>query len=115
MKLTEEDNKLLEQFPKYTEGGKFVGTREYWKFIFQEETNRDPELHKAFAQLHTDIVDMVIRFCKEHNLTEVDSFIVGADGLKYSREAGKWTCSTDSSMSMHLHDEKDKTPFLFRV
>ena len=103
LQLTEEDKKILDQFPKYDDNKpeSWVGSREYWEFIFGEETNRDPELHKAFSELHKQIVDSVIQFCKKHNL-EVDAFDISADGLLGSREYGEWTCSTDSSMSMYI-------------
>ena len=100
--LTEEDKKILDQFPKYDDNPEnWVGSREYWEFIFSEETNRDTELHKAFSELHKQIVNSVIQFCKKHNL-EVDAFDISADGLLGSRDFGSWQCCTDSSMSMYV-------------
>ena len=122
--FTEEDKKLLERFPEYKGGDHpFVGTRQYWEGVFALETNRDPELHEAFSKLHTDIVDMVIRFCKEHNLKNVDEFHVSADGIMGSREYGEWCPCTDSSMSI-IEAKEDKkmgwtfdreNPFLFEA
>ena len=115
--MNEEDKKILERFPKYKGKGDFVGTRDYWKGVFHLETNRDPELHEAFSKLHTDIVNMVIRFCKEHNLTDVDEFVVGANGLMGSCEFGEWCPCTDSSMSMRKFGEEGQNgnPFLFEI
>lgn len=99
--LTEEEKKALERFPKYD--GKpenWVGSKDYWESIFQTETNRNPELHEAFSELHHKIVNMVIQFCEEHGLEDVDEFYVGADGLSGSYGYHKWTCFTDSSMSL---------------
>ena len=110
--LTEEEKKELEKFPKYD--GKpenWVGSRDYWESIFQTETNRDPELHKAFGELHKNIVDMVIQFCEKHGLEDVDEFHIGADGLSGSYGHGEWTCFTDSSMSINTLI-KDGTRFV---
>ena len=119
--LNEEDRKILEQFPKYDNKPKnWVGSREYWEFIFESEKNRNPELHKAFGELHKKIVDEVIQFCKKYNL-EVQEFHVGADGIRDSRDFGEWTCFTDSSMSMYTNKVYEdgceyidrETPFLY--
>ena len=124
-KLTEEEMKALEKFPNYDEkdATSWVGSREYWESIFATETNRNPELHKAFSELHHKIVDMVIQFCEEHGLEDVDEFCVGADGLSGSYGCHKWQCFTDSSMSMHkLIADKDgwkytdrDNPFLYEI
>lgn len=108
--LTEEEKKELERFPKYdsSKTETWVGSKDYWEAIFETETNRDPELHEAFSKLHEDIVNMVIRFCKEHDLNDVDEFHVGADGIRGSIKYGEWCPCTDSYMSMYnlKHDEK---------
>ena len=106
---TEEDRKILEQFPEYDDKPEhYVGSRDYWESIFHMETNRDPELHEAFSKLHEKIVNEVVMFCKEHNLKDVDEVSIYADGLMGSMEYGEWTPSTDSSMSMYrvVRDEK---------
>ncbi len=103
-----ETEKILEQFPLYD--GKpehYVGSRNYWESIFESESNRDPELHKAFGELHKNIVNMVIQFCKEHNLTNVDEFHISADGIMGSIEFGEWCSCTDSSMSI-IETKKDE-------
>ena len=115
----------IKDYPDYVRGKMlFAGTKEYWRGVFETETNRDPKLHEDFSKLHHDIVDMVIKFCKDHDL-DVEEFSVHADGLLNSKEFGKWTCSTDSSMSMYVpvYDEEAKTswvdrdgdPFLFEI
>lgn len=105
--------KILEQFPEYTGKGEFVGTRQYWEGIFGHETNRDPELHAAFGELHERLVNEVIRFCKEHGLDDVDAFGLGADGLKSSITFGEWCPATDSSMTIYKCGEKK--PFLYEI
>lgn len=122
--FTEEENKILEQFPEYHGEGAFVGTRDYWSSIFETETNRDTKLHEAFSKLHEEIVDKVIQFCKEHDL-DVDEFVVSADGLLGSKDFGKWTCCTDSCMEMRVlkkdeetgmwHVDREGEPFLYEM
>ena len=130
-KLTEEEKKKLEYLPKYDDAHPetWVGSRDYYEAVFETETNRDPELHKDFSKLHKDIVDMVIRFCKDHNLTDVDEFCVSADGLRGSIPHGEWCSCTDSSMSVvkmienpdpaskkHFPELPDREhPFLFEI
>lgn len=104
--MNKKDQQILERFPPYDGNAKnFVGSREYWEGIFEGETNRDPELHRAFGRLHEKIVNEVIAFCKEHRL-EVDEFCVRADGLRGSRDHGEWGPCTDSAMSMHVIKKK---------
>ena len=118
------DEKLLEKFPKYEGDGKFVGTREYWMGVFQNEKNRNPELHEAFAKLHDKLVNEVIQFCKENGLDNIDEVHFHADGLIESVKEGKWEAWTDSSMSLVDVTKDDTTgwmlpdrqhPFLFRA
>lgn len=101
-KLTEEEKKALEKYPKYDDSKPetWEGSRDYYEAVFKLETNRDPELHDAFSDLHEQIVNLVINFCKEHNLTDIDEFHVGADGIKGSIPYGVWCPCTDSSMSI---------------
>ena len=123
--ITEEDKKILEQFPEYDKKPEhYVGSRDYWESIFRSETNRDPKLHEAFSKLHEKIVNEVIMFCKEHNLDNVDEVYIHADGLMGSMSEGEWTCFTDSSMSMIeiKHDEETgwmlpdrEHPFLYEI
>lgn len=69
-KLTEEEKKALEKYPKYDDNKPetWVGSKEYFESIFTMEQNRDPELHEAFSQLHKAIVNMVIQFCENMDL-----------------------------------------------
>ncbi len=101
-KLTEEEKKSLEKYPKYddTKPETWVGSRDYYEAVFETETNRDPELHDAFSDLHEQIVNLVVNFCKEHNLTDVDEFYVSANGIKGSVPYGVWCSCTDSDMSI---------------
>ena len=66
---------------------------------------QDEELDKEFSELHKKIVNEVIAFCKEHNL-EIDEFHLGADGVKWFIQFGKWTPATDSSFSLNRNGEE---------
>ena len=120
--MKKSDKELLAKFPKYDDKPEhWVGSREYWESVFESETNRDPELHKAFGELHTKLVNEVIAFCKEHNL-EVDELSLGIDGIRGSRDFGEWTCCTDSSMAMNVLVGKGRNayvnrekPFLYEI
>ena len=102
----------------------YKNTDRYWNLVFSFETNRDKELHKSFSELHSKIVNEVIDFCKEHNLTDVDEFTISADGLTGSITHGQWCPCTDSSMSMvvlkkdkdtgYMIPDRDK-PFLYEI
>lgn len=131
--LTEKEKKALEELglPKYDKSNAetWIGSEEYYESIFATETNRDPKLHDAFSDLHKQIVNLVIKFCKEHNLTDVDEFCVGADGLQGSIPYGEWCPCTDSNMSIiklvENKEEKSKDlwpmlpdrehPFLYEI
>ena len=121
--MNKKDKKLLEAFHNYEGKGQYVGTRQYWEGVFEDETNRDTKLHEAFRELHTSIVNQVIQFCKKHNL-DVDQFSVGADGLLGSRDFGEWCPCTDSHMEMYIAVKNKKgeyyrvdteKPFLFEI
>lgn len=115
-KLTEEEKNALKQLnlPKYDDSKPetWVGSKDYYEAVFETETNRDPKLHDAFSDLHKKIVNMVIQFCEEHGLKDVDEFYVGADGLSGSYGSHEWLCFTDSYMNMikliENTDEKSK-------
>ena len=118
-----EEIKGLERFPAYDgDPAHWVGSRDYWEAVLAEEKNKDPELHKAFRELHKKIVDMVVAFCKEHDL-EVDEAYVQINGILGSKDYGEWTCATDSSMGMNSIVEGEEgmpyvdrdEPFLYQI
>lgn len=120
IKLTEKDKEMLEQFPEYDNVCEhYVGSREYWENIFQMESNRDPELHTEFGELHEKIVNMVCQFCKENNLNDVDEFYITTNGLSGSIKFGEWCPCTDSSMTVYKKTDENEidreTPFLHQI
>lgn len=122
IEITEADKKLLESLPKYDGKNKYVETRDYWESVFEEELNRDPELHKAFEELHEHIVEEVLNFCREHNITDAYEFNISADGIHpASVKMGLWTAAIDSCMTIYKgHNptgyknliKRDEDPFL---
>ena len=101
--FTESDEKILEQFPHYKRGEIFVGTREYWEGVLMSESNRNPELHTAFSELHEKLVNEIIQFCEKHNLKNVTEVHLFVNGLEESFGHGKWESNTDSSMSLFIN------------
>ena len=123
-KISEKDEKILSQFPKYEKGKPFVGTREYWEGVFSWETNRKPELHAAFSELHHKIVNEVVQFCEKYGLDNITEVHISADGLEESFGYKQWMPCTDSSMSL-IAIKKDaetgwevpdrENPFLYEI
>lgn len=62
-------------------------------------------LHKKFYNLHINIVNQIINFCKENNV-QADNLHLSADCLNESIEYGKWCPYTDSSFSLYNNDEE---------
>lgn len=60
---------------------------------------QDEEITNKFRNLHYEIVNKIISFCKENNIV-VDEFHLNADGLQGSIPYGEWESCTDSSFSM---------------
>ena len=54
--------------------------------------------------LQKELMNTAICFCKERNLTDIDSLSFGADGIQDSIEYGEWTASTDSSLVAHGYE-----------
>lgn len=69
---------------------------------------QDEELNKKFRQFHKDLVNQIIKFCKDNNII-IDEFKLGADMLIPSIEKGEWCSSTDSYFSFlkYSNDYKD--------
>lgn len=60
---------------------------------------QDDDITKKFRDLHYEIVNKIITFCKENNIV-VDEFHLNADGLQGSIQYGEWKSCTDSGFSM---------------
>ena len=60
---------------------------------------QDEEITKKFRDLHTELVNKVISFCKENNII-VDELHLDADCLEDSIKAGSWQSCTDSAFSI---------------
>lgn len=71
---------------------------------------QDEEITKKFRNLHTELVNKVISFCKENNII-VDDFHLNADGLAESILYGSWQSCTDSSFSLIKYSDEFKQVF----
>ena len=63
------------------------------------QTCQDEDLNKAFIDLHHEIVDKIVKFCKDHNL-EIDEAEITVDRIAGSIQYGSWQACTDSTMLM---------------
>lgn len=54
---------------------------------------------EKFKELHIELVNIVINFCKENNI-DVDEFYLNADALHTSINFGKWHPCTDSCFEL---------------
>ena len=88
-------------------------SNECFEFYKESQICQDRELTQKFSDLHTELVNRVIEFCKENKL-ECDAFCLYTDGLLDSRDWGYWTPGTDSSCWFREHPNDDK-PFLHEI
>lgn len=79
-------------------------------FYLKNMENRT-ELEKKWYELHIEIVNKLIAFCKENNLKDVTDINLGIDGVKFSVESGEWTAATDSFLTaMEINRMGDEEP-----
>lgn len=74
---------------------------------------QDEMLTRKFIDLHTQIVDKIIKFCKDNDIN-IDEFHLSADGVMNSIKEGKWMPYTDSSFTLETDLNKHK-PFLLSI
>jgi len=60
---------------------------------------QDDNLTRKFRELHKELVNKIIFFCKENNIS-IDEFHLNADGVDGSIPYGEWQSCTDSGFSM---------------
>lgn len=72
---------------------------------------QDENLNNEFNNLHHEIVDKIIQFCKRNNLN-IDEISLSIDGMLTSIPHEKWQAGTDSSFMMWGNDEK---PYLWSI
>lgn len=60
---------------------------------------QDDNLTYKFRELHKELVNKIISFCKENNIS-IDEFHLNADGVNGSIPYGEWQSCTDSGFSM---------------
>ena len=59
--------------------------------------------HEKFHKLHKYIVNEVIKFCKENDLTNIEQVDLNIDNLSMSIKTGEWNAATDSSLIFYDH------------
>ena len=57
----------------------------------------DNDLEKKWYDLHIELVNKVISFCKENNLKDITDVSLNIDCVDGSVGQGEWTAATDSS------------------
>ncbi len=60
---------------------------------------QDDNLTHKFRELHEELVNRIISFCKENNIS-IDEFHLNADNVNGSIPYGEWQSCTDSAFSM---------------
>lgn len=79
---------------------------------------QDEKLMNEFTKLHEDIVNQVIKFCKDH-LIDIDEFYLSADNISGSLPYGSWQACTDSSFKMFQNPQtigkQDVKPFIWSI
>ena len=60
---------------------------------------QDENLNNKFRELHNELVNKIISFCKENNIV-IDEFNLNADSVSGSISYGSWQPCTDSAFSM---------------
>ena len=58
-------------------------------------------MDEKFYELHKKLVQEVIDYCIENNITEADIFDLHIDRLQDSIKHGKWHPGTDSAMGLY--------------
>lgn len=71
---------------------------------------QDDLITQKFRNLHHQIVNDIIQFCKENNL-EIDDFHLSADGVAGSIPYGKWEACTDSALTFIKYSDDYKKAF----
>lgn len=71
---------------------------------FPGQQCQDSKLNKKFRELHKNVVDIIIHFCKENNIT-INEFHLNADALEESIKFGSWQSCTDSCLTFDKFDK----------
>ena len=74
---------------------------------------QDDEVNKKFRELHHKLVNEVISFCKENNVS-IDEFNLNADCVEPSIPYGQWEACTDSCLELYS-ERKDNKPYLISI
>lgn len=81
---------------------------------------QDDKITEDFRQLHRDMVNMILKFCAEHDI-KIDEVSFTADGLRGSIPYERWQACSDSSLSFFRYEDNtdrhriDMQPFLWSI
>ena len=65
--------------------------------------NIEEKTEEKFYKFHKHLVDEVIKFCKENDLTNIEQVDLSIDNLGMSIKTGEWSGATDSSLTFYDH------------
>ena len=65
---------------------------------------QDDLINQKFRELHKNVVDIIIQFCKENDIL-IDEFHLNANALKDSIKFGSWQPCTDSCLTFDKFDK----------
>ena len=83
-------------------------TKNYsWQICQDVDTTND------FSKLHKEIVNMVLKFCRSHDV-DVDCLVMCIDRMHESIPYESWQACTDSSLELRV-DENDEKPYLWSI
>ena len=89
-------------------------TKKIIKLDYQPDTRKyfgqqcqDDEINKEFRELHINLINQIIQFCKKHNIV-VDEIHLNADGVAGSIPYGEWQACTDSYFGLDKHSDEYK-------
>lgn len=106
---SEQVNKLIEVYNALSDDEK-----RRFKFMTYDDFDKIPDhvnpktTHQDICDLQEILVQDVIDFINERGLDEIDAVNFRADGLTVSAKEGKWTPSTDSSISVEGLDHSSE-------
>lgn len=77
------------------DGVRIIGMRDYEPYDNPITTQDD------LYALQDQIVEMIIQFCKDRDLKDIDTISFSVDGLQESLAYNAWTAGTDSSLTAY--------------
>jgi hypothetical protein len=90
---------VIRTYEALDDQAKKVFKKETWAYESDYDDYKDPvTTEKDLSELLDVLVQTIIDFINERNLTDIDSIGFGADGLQESADAGEWIAYTDANI-----------------